>query len=413
MSGLSINAERLLGHIRELADIGRDGAGCLTRLAASGNDKLGRDAFVEWAKSAGLGVRIDRIGNVFAIWGRISPEGAAPLLIGSHIDTVIDAGKLDGCYGVLAGLEVVQTLKENGATPDFPVIVAAFTNEEGVRFAPDMMGSAVFAGSLPLEAALSTIGTDGMILGAELRRIGYAGDETPGLFRPMAYLELHIEQGPVLEREGLEIGVVEGVQGISWLKIVVKGEANHAGTTPMVMRRDAAVAAARIVTFLDEMAQAAKGKLVATVGCLSVTPNAINVVPGKVEITVDLRSPIGALLASAETKLTHFLERLAVQTGCDVIAEKLSRTDPVLFDQPLISQVENAAVARGLSHRRMTSGAGHDAQMLAAIAPTAMLFVPSKGGISHNPREHTEAQQLVAGANVLLETVVGILDAAR
>ncbi|TKT69421.1 Zn-dependent hydrolase [Aquamicrobium sp. LC103] len=405
MSKISINADRLLGRLRELGEIGRDPSGHLTRLAASDADKLGRDTFIRWVQTAGLDVRVDRLGNIFGIWGELSPDRPGPLLVGSHIDTVIDAGKLDGCYGVLAGLEVIQTLMESGKVPDFPIAVAAFTNEEGVRFAPDMMGSAVFAGALSADAALGAFDTNGSTLGEELERIGYAGAEPVGFFRPRAYLELHIEQGPVLEREGVDIGVVEGVQGISWQRITVEGQANHAGTTPMSMRRDAGVAAARITTFLDELANAGAGALVATVGCINFSPNAVNVVPGKVSLTVDMRSPDLTILKSAETRLAGYLDRLSGQTGCAISSERLAMTDPVLFDKDLVRTIERVAAARGLSSRRMTSGAGHDAQLLADIAPTAMIFVPSVGGISHSPKEHTPDDHLVHGANVLLETV--------
>lgn len=405
----SINAQRLLARIEELGGLGLDQKGRRTRLAGSDGDKLGRDAFVAWARAAGLAVRIDRIGNMFAILGELSDDGPAPLLLGSHIDTVVDAGALDGCYGVLAGLEVLQVLKEDAAAPPFPVVVAAFTNEEGVRYAPDMMGSAVFAGTVSLEAALSSVAPDGTSLGEELQRIGYAGVERPGFFRPRAYVELHIEQGPVLENEGLDVGIVEGVQGISWQRVTIGGQANHAGTTPMTMRRDAGVAAARIVTFLDTFAREQHGNLVATVGCLTLAPHAINVVPGGATLTIDMRSPDATLLMSADTRLTTFLRDLGEQTGCAIGVERLARTDPVPFDQKLVLSVERIAAERGLASRCMTSGAGHDAQMIAPIAPTAMLFVPSSSGISHNPLEHTPDRQLVVGAELLLAVVRSLL----
>jgi N-carbamoyl-L-amino-acid hydrolase len=405
MTTVSIDAERLLGRLRELGQIGRGGDGRLVRLAGSDTDKAGRDAFVAWIRSAGLEVAIDRIGNIFGIWSTANNAGEAPIMLGSHIDTVINAGIYDGCYGVLSGLEVIETLKAAGYAPARPIAVAAFTNEEGVRYAPDMMGSLVYAGGLPVEDALATVGTDGAILGAELERIGYAGSEEPGFLMPHTYVELHIEQGPVLEREGVPVGAVENLQGISWQRITIEGEANHAGTTPMSMRRDAGHAAARVATFLHDRAQSSNTRTVATVGCISFEPNAINVIPSRATFTVDLRDPDEGRLQAEEAALATYLKELAAAEGVTISVERLARFEPVTFDPRIVELVENAARERGLASKRMTSGAGHDAQMIARIAPTAMIFVPSIGGISHNPREHTSDADLVAGANILLGVV--------
>jgi len=318
---------------------------------------------------------------------------------------VIDAGIYDGCYGVLAGLEVVETLKSAGLVPARPIAVAAFTNEEGVRYAPDMMGSLVHAGGLSVDAALATVGTDGAVLGAELERIGYAGAHAPGFLTPHAYLELHVEQGPVLDREGVAIGAVENLQGISWQRVTIAGAANHAGTTPMSMRRDAGHAAARVVTFLRDRAIASNTPTVATVGCMAFEPNAINVIPARATFTVDLRDPDEQRLQAEEAALADYLEQLATAEQVTVAVERLARFAPVVFDSAIVRLVEEAARERGLAVRRMTSGAGHDAQMIARIAPAAMIFVPSVGGISHSPDEHTEETDLVAGANVLLDVV--------
>jgi N-carbamoyl-L-amino-acid hydrolase len=404
MSEGSVNRERLVGRIRQLGDVGRED-GKLTRLAASDADRAGRDLFVFWLRQAGLDVAIDRIGNIFGIWNAGGDEGKAPLLIGSHIDTVIDAGIYDGCYGVLSGLEVIETLRETGFAPSRPISVAAFTNEEGVRYAPDMMGSLVYAGGLPVDEALSTIGTDGSVLGNELLAIGYAGTTEPGLLEPHAYIELHIEQGPVLEREGFAIGAVESLQGISWQRITIDGVANHAGTTPMSMRADAGHAAARVMTFLRGRALASNTPTVATVGCIAFEPNAINVIPSRATFTVDLRDPDEERLREEEAALAAYLADLARSESVSVSAERLARFEPVAFDQRIVGLVENAARKRGLAAKRMTSGAGHDAQMIARIAPSAMIFVPSVGGISHNPREFTAEADLVAGANTLLDVV--------
>lgn len=405
MTMLSINSERLLGRLRELGQIGRDGDGRLVRLAGSDADKAGRDAFFAWVLAAGLVVAVDRIGNIFGIWRNADNADEAPILLGSHIDTVINAGIYDGCYGVLSGLEVIETLMAAGFTPARPIAVAAFTNEEGVRYAPDMMGSLVYAGGLQVEAALAMVGTDGTVLGAELERIGYAGSEEPGFIKPYAYLELHIEQGPVLERERVPVGAVENLQGISWQRVTIDGEANHAGTTPMSMRRDAGHAAARVVTFLRDQACNANTPTVATVGCMSFEPNAINVIPSRATFTVDLRDPDEQRLQAEEAALTAYLKELAVAEEVTISVERLARLEPVTFDRNIVELVEDAARHRGLAFKRMTSGAGHDAQMIARIAPAAMIFVPSIGGISHNPREHTPDADLVAGANILLDVV--------
>lgn len=397
---LAIDAARLMARLTELGGVGRDAAGRLTRLAASDADRAGRDLFCGWLRAAGLAVMIDQIGNIYGLW---QPEGAtgAPVLMGSHIDTVIDAGIYDGCYGTLAGLAVIEAMQAAALRPARPLAVAAFTNEEGVRFQPDMMGSLVAAGGLDTDAALATVGTDGCILGQELARIGYAGPHQPGFLRPSAYIELHIEQGPVLEAEGLQLGVVENLQGISWQQIVIAGRANHAGTTPMGMRRDAGVAAARLIAHLDQMARDMPGA-VATVGTLELVPGAINVIPARATLTVDMRNPDDTRLQAQEAALADFLDRLRAE-GFAVQSHSIARFAPVAFDDTILTAIQTAAEERQLSWRRMTSGAGHDAQMMARIAPAAMIFVPSQGGVSHNPAEFTAGPDLIAGANVLLD----------
>ncbi|MBX4938982.1 Zn-dependent hydrolase [Rhizobium binae] len=405
MSEISINSERLLGRIVELGDIGRDDDGRLIRLAASDTEKLGRDKFVSLIEQAGLEVAVDRIGNIFGIWKPAAVSNLAPLMLGSHIDTVINAGIYDGCYGVLSGLEVIETLVAKGFQPSRPIVVAAFTNEEGVRYAPDMMGSLVYAGGLDVDTALATVGTDGTKLGEELRRIGYDGEHQPGFIRPHAYLELHIEQGPVLEREGIQIGAVENLQGISWQRVTISGDANHAGTTPISMRRDAGHAAALVITFLRERAVNANTPTVATVGCMTFEPNAINVIPSRATFTVDLRDPDEDRLRQEEAALEAHLAQVAKEEGVSFEVERLARFQPVAFDGKIVELIEKAAARRGHTVRRMTSGAGHDAQMMARIAPAAMIFVPSLGGISHSPKEKTPDEDLVAGANMLLDVV--------
>ena len=406
---IEIDADRLLCRLKILGDVGRDADGVLTRLAATDADKLARDQFSEWLAAAGLEVRVDRIGNIFGIW-RVNGD-LAPLMLGSHIDTVTDAGILDGCYGVLAGLAVVEALRAAGVQPDRSVMVAAFTNEEGVRYAPDMMGSLVYAGGLDVDAALASKGVDGSILGDELARIGYAGDMEPGAVVPSVYIEAHVEQGPVLEDEGVLLGAVENLQGIAWQKILIQGVANHAGTTPTRLRRDAGLAAAKIVTFLRRLVEGSAS--VATVGTIRFGPNAINVIPGYAELTVDLRDPDLATWRARQRALSDFLDELAESDGVSIEVEQLACFEPVSFDEQIVRSIEASAAARRLSCIRMTSGAGHDAQMMARICPSAMLFVPSRDGISHNPRECTDDTSLIAGAQVLLDTACRLVATRR
>jgi N-carbamoyl-L-amino-acid hydrolase len=399
----SINADRLLGRLEQLGQVGRDNDGRLTRLAASDTEKAGRDLLAGWITAAGLELAVDRVGNMFGIWSGASDT--APVMVGSHIDTVINAGIYDGCYGVLSGLEVIETLREAGLTPARPIVVAAFTNEEGVRYAPDMLGSLVAAGGLSVEDALATVGTDGTRLGDELERIGYAGPQEPGFLTPHAYVELHIEQGPVLEHEAIALGAVECVQGISWQRVTIDGIANHAGTTPMAMRRDAGQAACRVVNFLRDRVVGSNQPTVATVGCMRFEPDAINVIPSRAIFTVDIRDPDEARLQAEEAALADYLVALATAENVSITVERLARFEPVVFDPGIVALIEQAAATRGLASKRMTSGAGHDAQMMARLCPAAMIFVPSQAGISHNPREFTKPCELAAGANVLLDTV--------
>ncbi len=405
---LAIDGKRMLDRLSKLGDLGRDADGQLTRLAGTDADKLGRDCLVQWCRAAGLDVQIDRVGNIIAIWQTDENSGMAPIMLGSHIDTVIGAGKLDGCYGVIAGLEVIETLKQAGVSTGRPLAVCAFTNEEGVRFAPDMMGSLVYAGGLAVDDALDSVGIDGPTLMSELERIGYLGAREPGFLRPFAYLELHIEQGPILEAEGIAIGAVSDVQGICWKRLTICGQANHAGTTPMSLRRDPGIGAARIISYLHERASAIDSGFVVTVGSVRFEPDAINVIPSSAVLTVDLRSPDEDVLKREDGALEIFAREMAAESHLGVELLTLVRTTPVAFDEGLVDLVERTAKARGLSCRRIVSGAGHDAQTMAVIAPSAMIFVPSIGGISHNALEFTPDDSLVAGANVLLDSVLNL-----
>ncbi|HCL3145394.1 TPA: Zn-dependent hydrolase [Pseudomonas aeruginosa] len=414
-STLRLNGPILLRQIHTLGEIGVDPVnGGRTRIALTDAERAGRDQVVAWMKELELDVRVDRIGNIFGTLRSATDMGdQAPLMMGSHIDTVTNAGALDGCYGVLAGLAVVRAFREAGVLPARSITIGAFTNEEGVRYQPDMMGSLVYAGGMTADEALETIGTDGTRLGDELQRIGYAGDLEPGAIVPHEYLELHIEQGPILEAENTLIGVVENLQGISWQQVVVQGNANHAGTTPTRLRHDAGYVASAVVAELREIARDSGGTTLATVGCMSFEPNVINVIPRKAVFTVDLRDPDEELLVAAEKRFEKFLAVIAEEEGVRISTEQLVRFQPVIFDAGLADEIEASAKRFGFSHKRMTSGAGHDAQMIARIAPSAMIFVPSQGGISHNPREHTDDDQLIKGAEVLLDVVVSRMNTNR
>ncbi|MDQ1436234.1 MAG: beta-ureidopropionase / N-carbamoyl-L-amino-acid hydrolase [Actinomycetota bacterium] len=402
--GLSISFPRLRARLDALAEIGAiDNGGC-ARLALTDEDRLGRDLVVSWMRDLGLRVDVDEIGNVVGTWPADSTE--PPVMTGSHIDTVATGGRFDGTLGVLAGIEVLETIITAGVDLTRPLAVAFFTDEEGSRFAPDMLGSLVFAGGMPLEDALAIRGFDDAVLGEELLRIGYAGPQPCPARPPHAYVELHIEQGPVLEAETVTIGAVTGVQGISWTELSIAGQSNHAGTTPMSMRHDAGYAAAAIATFVRGLATEMGPPQVATVGRIDVHPNLVNVVAARATVTVDLRNTDDTLVAESERRLGAFCDELAEREGVTIEARSLARFAPVDFDGAVIALVEEVARARGLSTKRMPSGAGHDAQMLARVCPAGMVFVPSVRGISHNPAELTSDADLEAGANVLLHVLL-------
>jgi N-carbamoyl-L-amino-acid hydrolase len=401
---LRISEARLMARLSELAAIGATADGSCCRLALTDEDKAGRDLVVRRMRELGLQVRVDPIGNIFGL--RRGAEDMAPVMTGSHIDTVRTGGRYDGNLGVLGGLEVVQVLNEAGIVTRRPLVVGVFTDEEGARFQPDMLGSLVYAGGMPLAQAYAAADNDGKLLRDELARIGYLGDAPLPLYRPHAFVELHIEQGPVLDAEGVVIGAVENLQGISWQEVKIDGQSNHAGTTPMRLRHDAGYCAAAIGHFLRHLTRDIGGNQVATMGSLTLHPGLINVIAARAKVTVDLRNTDEALLREAERRLAQFLARLAAEEGVRIEAKSLARFEPVIFDQGVADLVTRTAGRLGHSCRPMTSGAGHDAQMMARICPTAMIFVPSVKGISHNPAEHTEPAHLAAGADVLLHTLL-------
>ncbi len=412
---LHVDGDRLWARLVELGEVGAikgpNGEEGCCRLELTDADRQGRDLVVGWMRDLGLTVTIDGIGNVVGTRPGTDAE-AAPVMTGSHIDTVATGGRFDGNLGVLAGLEVVETLEQHGVRTRHPISVAFFTDEEGARFPPDMLGSLVYVGGLALEEALDITATDdGARLGDELARIGYAGPfPCPAASAPHAYVELHIEQGPVLEDAGVTIGVVEGVQGISWTELTIEGRSAHAGTTPMRLRRDAGYIAAEIAVFARRLAHELGGAQVATVGRFDVSPNLVNVVANRAVLTVDLRNPDDAVLQTAEARLVAEVERLAASEGVSVQRRTLARFEPVEFDPATVELVEATATRLGYSTRRMPSGAGHDAQMLARICPAAMIFTPSVGGLSHNIAEYTAPADITAGADVLLHTLLALAE---
>ena len=403
---LAINGERLLQRLWDLAEIGPIPGGGNNRLALTDADKEGRDLVVTWMRDLGLDVSIDTIGNVVAVQSDVGH--GPPVMMGSHIDTVATGGKYDGNLGVLAALEVIETAIESGVELERPLAAAFFTNEEGSRFPPDMMGSLCYTGGLTVEEAMSTTDADGNSVGDELDRIGYRGPMPCPAPAPYAFVELHIEQGPVLERDGMRIGAVTGVQGISWTEVNITGQSNHAGTTPMSMRRDAGLAAGELVVAVRRIASEMGGTQVGTVGALRLHPDLVNVVAARAKLIVDLRNTDDADLQAAERRLLAETRRIAESEEVEIDTKWVARFEPVVFDPRVVELVESTASALGLSVRRMPSGAGHDAQILADVCPAGMVFVPSVKGISHNPAEHTEPDDLVAGANVLLNTVVAL-----
>ena len=387
----------------DLASIGAiDGGGC-ARLALTDEDAAGRDLVVAWMHDLGLIVTTDVIGNVIGTW---QVGKGLPVMTGSHIDTVRTGGKYDGNLGVLAGLEVIQTLQESGIEPERPISVGIFTNEEGSRFAPDMLGSLVYVGGLAVEEALDIIGIDGARVGDELERIGYNGATPCPGFAPHSFVELHIEQGPVLERTNMTIGAVNSVQGISWQEITVLGQSNHAGTTPMNMRKDPSYVAAALTVFLRELASRYGGHQVCTVGKIDLFPNLVNVIPAKAVLTVDIRNTNEQTLRNAEMELANFLVDIANSEGVAISTRYLARFEPVEFHPQVVELISTIAKTHTQAVVHMPSGAGHDAQMFARVCPSAMIFVPSVEGISHNPSEFTSQEDITLGTNILLQVLL-------
>jgi N-carbamoyl-L-amino-acid hydrolase len=408
MSGTSaaVNADRLWASLMAMAEIGKTPAGGVRRLALSDDDRAARDRLTEWLNAAGLTVRVDDLGNIY---GRRAGDGAAaaPVVFGSHLDTVPTGGRFDGVLGVLGALEVIRTLNDAGIRTRAPLEVVNWTNEEGARFAPAMLASGVVCGRFTREEADAARDPAGPTFGDELARIGYRGEAANRLRECAAYLEYHIEQGPVLERAHAQIGIVEGIEGISWNRIEIGGRAAHAGPTPMPDRRDALVAASRLVLLLRDAAERLRG-VRATVGRLDVSPNTINVVPGRVEMTLDVRSPRDEGLETALAAADRACGRVAELDRVEVRRTEFWRSPATPFSESVVAAVAGAAEGRGFSAKRLWAGAGHDAKYMADRFPAGMIFVPSKDGLSHNEAEWTPPEDCARGAAVLLDAVLAL-----
>lgn len=405
IENLRINGDRLWDSLMELAQIGATPKGGVCRLTLTDLDKQGRDLVTRWAREAGMTVTIDKIGNGFMRRpGR--NNSLPPIMTGSHIDTQPTGGKFDGNYGVLAGIEVVRTLNDHGIETEAPIEVAFWTNEEGSRFVPVMMGSGVFAKAFTLEHAYAATDTEGKTVKGELERIGYVGDQEPGDHPIGAYFETHIEQGPVLEDNDKTIGVVSGVLGIRWFDCTVTGMEAHAGPTPMALRKDAMLAATRIMQDVVAAAHRHPPHGRGTVGMVQVFPNSRNVIPGRVKFSIDLRNSTDELVDAMAAEVKAFADQVAQEHGVQVHIEMVSSYPAQLFQPECVEAVGRAAAKLGYSHMPAVSGAGHDAVYMAKLAPSGMIFIPCKDGISHNEIEDAKPEHIEAGCNVLLHAML-------
>lgn len=409
MRGVRINSDRLWQSIMEMARIGATAFGGVERLALTDLDKEARDLFIRWASEAGCTVTVDAMGNIFAHRAGLD-DRRPPVMTGSHLDTQPKGGKFDGAYGVMAGLEVVRTLNDVGYQTAAPIEIAVWTNEEGSRFAPCLIGSGVFAGVVALDEGLACSDGDGKTIGEELERIGYTGSREPSGHPVAAYIAAHIEQGPMLEAEAITIGVVSGVLGIRWYEVVITGQASHAGPTPMLLRRDALVGAARLVQEVHSIGLAYLPDACATAGEIHASPNSRNVIPGQVALTVDLRHSDARQLGRMEGDLRHAVTSIARDMKLHIALSNVMSLPSASFARECIDVIREEADGLGLTHRDIISGAGQDAAHLALVAPAAMIFIPCEGGISHNEMENASPFDAAAGCDVLLRTLVRLAD---
>ena len=399
---LTIDGERLWRSLMDLAQIGATPKGGVKRMTLTDLDRQGRDLFVRWCKDAGMTIRIDAIGNIFAHRAG-TDDSLPPVMTGSHLDTQPSGGKFDGAYGVMAGLEVVRRMNDLDIRTRAPIEVAAWTNEEGSRFVPTMMGSGVYAGAHTVEDVYAHKDIDGVTVADALNAIGYRGDAKPVKLR--AYFEAHIEQGPVLEDAKITIGAVQGALGQRWFDVEIIGQDAHAGPTPMALRKDALLAASRLVIQVNRVAREYPDDARATVGHLRVSPNSRNVIPGMVNMTMDVRNARDETLLAMTQDLRSSARLIAAECGVDMRIDEVLHFAASRFDASLVQSVRDAAAALELSCRDIVSGAAHDAVYINRVAPTAMIFVPCEGGLSHNELENARPEHLEAGANVLINVM--------
>ena len=402
---LKINSERLWGSLMDMARVGPGVAGGNNRQTVTDADSEGRHLFQTWAEAAGCSMGLDQMGNMFAMRAGTDPD-ALPVYVGSHLDTQPTGGKYDGVLGVLGGLELLRTMSDLDIKTKHPIVVTNWTNEEGTRYAPAMLSSGVFAGLHSQEWAYERTDADGKSFGDELARIGWRGDETVGARKMHAFFELHIEQGPILEAEDKQIGVVTHGQGLSWTEITILGKDAHTGSTPMPMRKNAGLAMARILDRVEDIAMSHAPHAVGAAGHVNVYPNSRNVIPGKVVFTVDFRSPELAVIQDMESRLRVEAQEICDIMGMEVSFEKVGGFDPVTFDETCVQAVRSAAVRLGYSHMDLISGAGHDACWINRVAPTAMIMCPCVDGLSHNEAEEISPEWAAAGTDVLLHAVL-------
>ncbi|WP_299957108.1 Zn-dependent hydrolase [uncultured Roseobacter sp.] len=402
---LKINPDRLWDSLMEMAKIGPGVAGGNNRQTLTDEDGEGRALFQSWCAAAGCEMGLDQMGNMFARREGTDPD-ALPVYVGSHLDTQPTGGKYDGVLGVLGGLEIIRTLNDLNVKTKHPIVVTNFTNEEGTRYAPAMLSSGVFAGIHTQDWAYARVDAEGKKFGDELKRIGWRGDEEVGARKMHAFFELHIEQGPILEAEQKDIGVVTHGQGLSWTEVTITGKDSHTGSTPMPMRKNAGLGMARVLEKVDEIAWSHKPHAVGAAGHIDVYPNSRNVIPGKVVFTVDFRSPDLAVIEDMEARLRVEGQKIADEMGLEIAFEKVGGFDPVAFDEGCVTAVRSAAERLGYSHMNLISGAGHDACWINRVAPTAMVMCPCVDGLSHNEAEEISKDWAMAGTDVLLHAVV-------
>ena len=402
---LRINGERLWESIHEMAKIGPGIAGGSNRQTVTDEDAEGRRLFQRWCEDAGCTMAVDQMGTMFMRREGTDPE-ALPVYVGSHLDTQPTGGRYDGVLGVLAGLEIVRTLNDLNIKTKHPIIVTNWTNEEGARYAPPMLASGVFAGVHKQDWAYGIEDSEGKKFGDELERIGWRGEEEVGARKMKAFFELHIEQGPILEAEGVDIGVVTHGQGLSWTQLTVLGKDSHTGSTPMPLRKNAGLGMARILELVEEIAWSHKPNAVGAAGHIEIYPNSRNVIPGKAVFTVDFRSPDLAVIQDMEQRLAEGARKICDEMGLGLEIEKTGGFDPVEFDENCVQAIRDAAERLGYSHRDLISGAGHDACWVNRVAPTAMVMCPCIGGLSHNEAEEITREWSTAGAEVLFHAVV-------